>query len=67
MKKKDALDSLFENINTKEEFKTLMDQLYKRGVETMLRSEMSHLLGYAQMKTSQTDWTTVEMVTAKKL
>ncbi len=47
MKKKDALDSLFENIKTKEEFQTLMDQLYKRGVETMLRSEMSHHLGYS--------------------
>jgi transposase-like protein len=42
------LDSLIKEIKTPEEFNKLRDQLFKRGVQTLLSAEMDAHLGYAK-------------------
>jgi transposase-like protein len=42
------LDSLIKEIKTPEEFNALRDQLFKRGVQTLLKAEMDAHLGYAK-------------------
>lgn len=45
-KKSDLLDELLNNIKDKSEFDELREQLFKRGVETLLNAEMRAHLGY---------------------
>ena len=49
MKKKteDLLNQLVNQLESKEEFEKVRDQLLKRGVESLLKAEMSAHLGYA--------------------
>lgn len=47
-KTKELLDSLLEQIKDKEEFKQVQDQLMKRGVESLLKAELTGHLGYKQ-------------------
>ena len=42
------LDSLLKEIKTPEEFNILRDQLFKRGVQTLLSAEMDAHLGYSK-------------------
>lgn len=42
------LDSLIKEIKTPEEFNALRDQLFKRGVQTLLSAEMDAHLGYSK-------------------
>jgi len=42
------LDSLIKEIKTPEEFNLLRDQLFKRGVQTLLSAEMDAHLGYSK-------------------
>src|SRR5688500_19280070 len=45
-KKKQLLEELIKEIKTKEEFDTIKDQLFKRGIESLLNAEMTAHLGY---------------------
>lgn len=45
-KKKQLLEELIKEIKTKEEFDTIKDQLFKRGIESLLNAEMTAQLGY---------------------
>ena len=47
-KTKVLLDSLLEQIKNKDEFKEVQDQLKKRGIESLLKSELTGHLGYKQ-------------------
>lgn len=42
----EQIKSLFSQVKGKEAFHSLISQLYKRGIEHMLESELSHFLGY---------------------
>jgi transposase-like protein len=45
-KKKQLLEELIKEIKTKEEFDAIKDQLFKRGIESLLNAEMTAHLGY---------------------
>ena len=45
-KKKELLEELIKEIKTKEEFDAIKDQLFKRGIESLLNAEMTAHLGY---------------------
>ncbi|HEX5624972.1 MAG TPA: IS256 family transposase [Saprospiraceae bacterium] len=45
-KKKQLLEELISEIKTKEEFDAIKDQLFKRGIESLLNAEMTAHLGY---------------------
>ena len=45
-KKKQLLEDLIKEIKTKEEFDAIKDQLFKRGIESLLNAEMTAHLGY---------------------
>lgn len=47
-KKNHLLEELIKEIKTKEEFETIKDQLFKRGIESLLNAEMTAHLGYAK-------------------
>jgi transposase-like protein len=47
-KKNQLLEELIKEIKTKEEFDTIKDQLFKRGIESLLNAEMTAHLGYAK-------------------
>lgn len=49
------LDSLLKEIKTPEEFNQLRDQLFKRGVQTLLSAEMDAHLGYSKGETPPED------------
>lgn len=46
-KTKALLDQLLGQIDDQQEFKQVQDQLFKRGIESLLRAEMSAHLGYS--------------------
>lgn len=46
-KTKDLLDQLLGQIGDEQEFRQVQDQLFKRGIESLLKAEMSAHLGYA--------------------
>lgn len=46
-KTQELLDQLLEQIEGQKEFKQVQDQLFKRGIESLLKAEMSAHLGYA--------------------
>jgi transposase-like protein len=45
-KKKELLEELIKEIKTKEEFDAIKDQLFKRGIESLLNAELTAHLGY---------------------
>jgi transposase-like protein len=45
-KKKELSEELIKEIKTKEEFNTIKDQLFKRGIESLLNAELTAHLGY---------------------
>lgn len=49
------LDQLIEQLDSKEEFHELRDQLFKRGVEALLKSEMTAHLGHASGEAPKED------------
>lgn len=46
-KTKELLDELLGQIDDQKEFKQVQDQLFKRGIESLLKAEMSAHLGYS--------------------
>ena len=42
----ELLDSILEQVKDKESLLDIQDQLFKRGVETLLKSELKAHLGY---------------------
>ena len=46
-KTQELLDQLLSQIGDQKEFKQVQDQLFKRGIETLLKAEMSAHLGYS--------------------
>lgn len=47
-KKNHLLEELINEIKTKEEFDTIKDQLFKRGIESLLNAELTAHLGYTK-------------------
>ncbi len=54
-KTQDLLDQLLSQIENQQEFKQVQDQLFKRGIESLLKAEMSAHLGYSSGDKPLTD------------
>lgn len=52
-KKTQLLDDLIKEIKTKEEFESIRDQLFKRGIESLLNAELTAQLGYPKHEKAQ--------------
>lgn len=52
-KKTQLLDDLIKEIKTKEEFEAIKDQLFKRGIESLLNAELTAHLGYPKHEKAQ--------------
>lgn len=52
-KKNQLLEDLIKEIKTKEEFEVIKDQLFKRGIESLLSAELTAHLGYPKHEKAQ--------------